>query len=711
MLWQIELQVRLLGRGRLALLMDTSASMSLGDEYEKSKLQRLRALTGASLPESRFELVLSSISDNERLWLRNLTSRYQVELYELRDHLIAPEMTAESQKLPTEVEETEVNNLIDQLRAMRAEGSATDFHQSLQEFEKLHSKSPAVAAVLVTDGNSTVGQGGLLSEAVPEQGGRKIPLFVVGVGSERSQVNVSIQDVRHDAVAFAGSELLIDISFASDHADGKRLRAQIRTVPEQVVLDSKSVRLGGDSDITPLTLTVPELEPGWNEFEVEIDALPGESAQQDNRKRIRAWGHDAQLRVLLVERIPRWEFHHLKKRLERDPNFELQTILLDSDLEFQSEDKTALDRVPVTLAELREFDAVVLGDVDLQSVDPRFASLLPDFVSQDGGGLMLISGRKYCPVTYLGSALNPLVPVRQIELAAQPESRRRKPVFVAAEGRGHPLLTMQRNEPAWLQDDGVPEVAQPFEKVRVRRGARTLLEVPSQHASGNDPLVVSMRFGAGQVLLHLTDELWLWRSAQDGKLARRYWSQAVRYLTKQRILRERPPGELLIEQTRLTVGETAELRLHRNAPDQGAVPLPSVVVESDEVSMTIEMQPLELGVLQAQVSDLKPGTYRARLAGSVSLEESRGVEWTVVDRDRERTYAPLNRDDLQLAASNSGGAYYELWELDKLLNDLPAMGSGRETQVHAVPLWNRVELICLLVVCLAIDWILTRRLR
>jgi hypothetical protein len=117
------------------------------------------------------------------------------------------------------------------------------------------------------------------------------------------------------------------------------------------------------------------------------------------------------IRVLLVERAPRWEFRHLKPLLERDEMIELKTVLQDSDLDFVKEDRTALAGFPTQQDELEKFDVVILGDVDLAFFNPQSLAHLRSFVSEQGGGLLLIAGEKHNPKSFLGTPLEVLCPV------------------------------------------------------------------------------------------------------------------------------------------------------------------------------------------------------------------------------------------------------------------------------------------------------------
>ena len=73
-------------------------------------------------------------------------------------------------------------------------------------------------------------------------------------------------------------------------------------------------------------------------------------------------------------------------------------------------------------------------------------------------------------------------------------------------------------------------------------------------------MIVLQRFGAGQVLFHATDELWRWRRQVENRFYGRYWSQAVRFLSRARLLGGVRGVELTTDRQTYVDGETVRFR-------------------------------------------------------------------------------------------------------------------------------------------------------
>ena len=78
------------------------------------------------------------------------------------------------------------------------------------------------------------------------------------------------------------------------------------------------------------------------------------------------------------------------------------------------EDKSALADLP-TKAELNAYDVVILGDVNPNPRDnPKlvaFMKALAEFVSDRGGGLLMVAGERYAPHAYKNSPLADVLPI------------------------------------------------------------------------------------------------------------------------------------------------------------------------------------------------------------------------------------------------------------------------------------------------------------
>src|SRR4029078_170375 len=125
---------------------------------------------------------------------------------------------------------------------------------------------------------------------------------------------------------------------------------------------------------------------GEFDYVIETPVLK-EEAQADNNRQTRLVSvRKEQIRVLLVQAYPNYEFRYLKNMLDRDATIRLKTVLQDADLEYAELDQSALPTFAVRREELFEYDVILFGDVNPSFLSPTVMKNIADFVEEKGGG-------------------------------------------------------------------------------------------------------------------------------------------------------------------------------------------------------------------------------------------------------------------------------------------------------------------------------------
>jgi uncharacterized membrane protein len=219
-------------------------------------------------------------------------------------------------------------------------------------------------------------------------------------------------------------------------------------------------------------------------------------------------------RVLFVDQLPRWEYRYLKNALVRDPEILAHCWLTSAERDFPQAhslrghrpkaplqaDNEFFQPLPELPRDLSRYTVVVIGDVPAEQLGDPFLRALEWFVREEGGGLVLLAGTRYNPVSYKEGALARLTPV-QLEQRPNVESGlpcRLRPVA------SHPALDILKGP--------LPELYWVVQDAKLKAGAATIAEAVFQEGSSH-PLFVSSRAGRGRVFLSLTDETWRWRSS------------------------------------------------------------------------------------------------------------------------------------------------------------------------------------------------------
>jgi hypothetical protein len=477
----------------------------------------------------------------------------------------------------------------------------------------------------------------------------------------------------------------------------------------------------GDGQSQTLQLSHRPTAVGKFRYRVEVTPPEGlaRSSRLSQQREIEV--RKAQLRVLLVQAYPSFEYRYLRNLLLRDETIELHTLLQDADLEYAQEDRSALPVFPVGREELFAYDVVILGDVNPALLSPSNLQNLADFVTQKskGGALALIAGPKYMPLAYPGTPLAPLLPIDLTTARAPEPDRPLTEGFVAQLtelGLAHSAMQLG-DTPAETQAlwKGLPPLYWMLEAPDVKPGARVLAE--RRFPAGRDlrplPLIVLQYVGAGRVLLDATDETWRWRRRVGDVLFARYWIQMIRSLARSKLSTDRG-AELTADNREYPLSLPVRLRVRFNDPrmappeDNGV----RVVLEHAGHRTTrigLQRVAANRGLFEATAEGLSAGPYHAWLAVPALEGQAPAVDFAVVAPRDELEHTRMDAAELQRAAELTKGRFFTFATANRLLAEMP---EGRQIPIESLPpkpLWNKWPLLALLLGLLTTEWILRKR--
>jgi hypothetical protein len=332
--------------------------------------------------------------------------------------------------------------------------------------------------------------------------------------------------------------------------------------------------------------------------------------------------------------------------------------------------------------------------------------------------LVAIAGPKYMPLGFRNTPLAPLLPVELATARCPPPDRTLSEGFVVrptALGLASPAMqlgdTREQTLAIWK---GLPPLYWMLAAPQLKPGARVLAEHPS--AQGDDgrplPLVVLQYVGAGQVLLHATDETWRWRRGVGDVFFARYWIQTLRALARSKLAAD-SAAELSTDRAEYALGEPVALRVRfadeRLAPpeDDGV----TVVLEhAGHRTLRVRLQRTagERGIFEALHDNASAGRYHAWVAIPALEGRAPAADFSVVAPPDEMEQTRMDAAELQRAAEQTNGHFYTFATAGSLVDDLPAVRPVTIESLPPTPLWNQWPLFVLLVVLLSLEWILRK---
>lgn len=697
---QVTLTVDRTGLPVVAMLIDDSASMGFVDGAQP---RRGRA------EANRYDQLVAALGKNDARFVSRLTRRFRLRVYRFdRDaELLVREPAADA------------GEIVETIRSISPDGDGTRPAVAVrQTLDELRGLSPS-AVLIFTDGAATTGEADALSRVAPLAARRKIPLFPVGVGHAAQPRDLDLFELISDDVGFWGDPVRVSVRFRAFGVPGENVTVTLVDTETQAELAKVTTPAPANGMTSHAELTfLPERE-GTIPFEVRLSMAPEENNSRNNVRSGRVHVRRQKLRVLLADGTPRYEFRYLKSLLEREATIDLDTVLQDSDLGYEQQDETALERFPIEADQLLAYDVILFGDLDPRLLGSDVLSVLTNFVRTKGGGLIGIAGPSFFPQDYAGTPLEPVLPIAagsvQIPAATDALTTSLRPRRTLQAERSGPMFRLDndsaKSEEIWNSLPGVYWHASPG---TLQPGAVPLVTVTGPDGR-SEPLILLQRFGAGRTLLHLTDETWRWRLRAGDAYFGRYWVQTIRYMSALAQTAEdeqAPPLELASDRRNYSQGEPVILRAREREGHSLEEAVVQVIVE-DRGGQRREVPLSRTGelssVFEGRLEQLPEGDYHAWIQTPAAPGVPEATDFTVEASQQELAIRAPQLADLREAAELSGGQYFPLEEVARLPQKLPSGKSVRLEASSPLPLWSRPELLLILAGLLTAEWLLRKQ--
>ncbi|WDE96531.1 hypothetical protein PQO03_00940 [Lentisphaera profundi] len=513
---QISMDTEESSRTVLPILIDVSSSMGIVESKSSAEyLKDMALICGLSENEikskTRIQLVQAMLNNKDLDMLNKLDEKYSLRLFAFDQDARQLKMGDELIELP------------------KAEGEATSLSSAITYVEQSLRGLPIADMIIFTDGIHNKGNSALDLSA--ELNNKDIRIFPVGIGMPEN-VDVSIQSINMEDLLFIDDEVEVKVNFSASGIEDSSLRVRLKMGTK--LMAEKNVRFSNGSFSESFVIKAEK--KGDYQFSVEVDQYPDEFFSENNQLKKQVKVIDSEIRVLLALQNPSWEYRYLKGMLDSDKRFKTKVFIRTGDRSRTESDEQFLASFP--LDKLDEVDIIILNNLERDYFSFEDMNLLQDFVSKQGGSLVMISSPTGTPASYVGTPIEEMLPVtiKAIEEQAEANKIRRARPFkldLTAEGRESIITRLvpeeQENVKTWKK---LPDQYWFYPGIRrLKPGATALVEHGSiKNEYGPIPLMSYHRFGDGQVLFLGFNSVWRWRYKVGSLYTDRFWSQTIHHM-------------------------------------------------------------------------------------------------------------------------------------------------------------------------------------
>jgi hypothetical protein len=675
-------------RNFVGVLIDDSRSMQITDRSGRQRADWIR----------------DSVANPTSALLTALRARFQVKLFRFGS-------TAER---------------IDSATGLRFDANETKVGASLEAARRELEMVPLSGLVVLTDGADNAGTP--IADELLSLRAKQVPLFTVGIGSERFTRDIEVRRVETPSTVLKGSTLVADVLIRQRGFDGAKVPLTVED--DGQVIARTEIALPPDGDVAPVRVEVKMASAGPRLLTFRIPLQSGEQVTQNNALQALVRVRNAREKILYVEGEPRYEVRFVRAAIVADSNLQLVTLQRTADRKFLRLNVDGPEELaagfPATRGELYSYRAVVLGSIEASFFTHAQLAMLADFVNVRGGGLLLLGGRRsFAEGGYAGTPLADVMPV-VVEGNATGDSVSFLADLTASltpGGASHAVTQVAdgqaKSAERWRT---LPAVTSVNRIRRVKPGAVTLIEgtVPKGGRAGvpngeqlrgyEQPLLVYQRYGRGLSVAMPIQDSWTWAFGADIPIDDptfpTFWRQLLRFLTSD------VPGRVTVHARTDQVNPRTPVDLTAEVVDSAFLSVNDarVVAHVAGPAGPVRDVPLEWAVdrdgeYRATFTPDEQGIYTVRVDatahdGSVTSDS---IFVRVADLNAEYVDAEMRASLLQRLARETGGRFYTPATVSTLAEDV-AMSKHGVTVANELDLWDMPVNFLLLVALLSAEW-------
>ena len=573
------------------------------------------------------------------------------------------------------------------------------------------------AMVVISDGHDSAGDPMHPAARLARQKG--IPIHTVTLGGAGTQRDLAVIAEPAQPYLLVDEPGRINVRLLQTNAAGYATRLTTKTADGRTI-DTREVRFL-DSESVTVELPIEHNEPGTYEYRVTAAPIDGEVEPNNNSQAVFVDVTDKHLQVLILEGEPYWDTKFIAQALRRDDHLGVTQITAVA----HGRTEKIMTRIdaddfigaPRTMADLAAYDIVILGKRIEKILDPETIELLPAYVADHNGRVVLARGRACGMGGVSGGRLLKAMSVLE-PVAWGGETLYDQAVMVEPAGLIHPAF---RNAGG---DAGVDHINDTLPRLRIVPGV--LREKPSAtvlarakpraapEATGR-PALVTMPYGGGMVVAVLGEGMWRWRLAgRKGDVSAgmydRFWSGMVRWLVMGSDFQPGQALSLRLAQRSVEVGQSMSFDVASRSPlDPAAVDVR--VIDAAGQSHGVSLQTVsDTGLRHRGVFEVaSPGVHTITMRYHDPDTPPLETRFNAYEIDMERLHNSADPTAMRTLAELSGGRVLDPARPNELLRILERQRASMVVPPRPRYVWDQGIFLVLLLVWVGAEWLIRKR--
>ena len=547
-----------------------------------------------------------------------------------------------------------------------AEIKGTNLNDAMVNISKQYKNLKAI--ILMTDGDWN--QGGAPTDATGKLRNKKISVFPVAIGKDQYLPDIILESVKAEPFCLKNERVTIPFEVSSYLGEDTSVSAELQmmTYPNQwETIKTKSIFLKSGQTISENILWQAKFNEDLTQkakdvkLRINIPVRSEEIVQENNLKDFTISVREEKLKVLVIDSLPRWEYRFIRNALSRDPGVDVDCLLLHPNQK-PGGGVDYIKKMPSEKNEISKYDVIFLGDVGLggNELEKKHLELIKGVVEQQASGLLFLPGKRGRIYSLLKSPIANMLPVLLDESKPKGQSfSRESKLKLSRLGRDHRLTMLTysglSNGNLWKNLPGF------YWHAAVKKALPGTEVLATHDTTRNDfgsiPLLVTKKYGNGNVLFMGTESAWKWRKGVEDLYHYRFWAQIVRWMAHPRHKSYKKGIRLIY--TPENPQQEKEIKIQATIFDKNGYPTNEheviTEIKSPDGSIeTVKMTPVEggWGLFKGTFTPLQNGKYIVKTECK-KLRHKLITEINVQEITVEKVGFPTNYESLSAVAQIS----------------------------------------------------------
>jgi hypothetical protein len=549
-------------------------------------------------------------------------------------------------------------------------------------------------------------------------------VYVVPIGNTRHVRDVILQSVLAPNIAMRNDDVVIEAILQAHDCAGETCTVQLMQGGE--VLDRQDVDF--DSAATTQTVRFERRlsEVGVHQYQVSVIPLDDELTDENNFDHFQVNVTRSEIKVLLADEMPRWEYRYLAQLFRRAPKMQCDELLFRPRMVATGK-RAATSSFPVTVDDWDQYDVVILGDLATEHLPVVAQETLIEYLRERGGTLIMIAGHQSMPHAYASHPLADVLPVKPIETDDTPLDD--FAFYLTQLGSDHDALTIGENleatRLAWeFVNRNVPlstlsRYRHPLPTARTLIAAVPRTSTDEEADAKNSAFLCWQPVKRGRIIYLSGGETYRLRFLRGDRLHFPLWGQLLRWTIANDLATGSDQVRIRTDKSRYKRDEAVQVLVRLADSDGGAVlgsKVEAIATRADDqrfVTPLIADEEIP-GQYRGEFAQLDPGVYRIEPSGAVVESLIDDPQQSVTASFTVRADLPLElldtRCDLALAhqiADATGGQVLPPTAVAEVIGLTDLEPEVSET-VENRPLWVQWKFLWIAFACLQTEWIIRK---